>query len=78
MWSFQKASDYLQSPGFIGEVSPADLLHKALFLVALTTGLRVSQLKELTQSLLITISNIGPILNIPYLGMKERITASDQ
>ena len=46
-WSLQKVLDFLQSPRFVVAPSGGDLLLLALFLVAMATGHRVSQLAAL-------------------------------
>ena len=49
-WSLEKVLAYLQSPRFTVEPSPSDILLKALFLVAMATGHRVSQLAALLRT----------------------------
>ena len=49
-WSIQKVLDHLSSDQYTENASPDNLLKKALFLVALASGLRVSQLRALTRS----------------------------
>ena len=49
-WSLPRVLDFLQSARFGSSASPGDLFRRALFLVALATGLRVSQLGALLRS----------------------------
>ena len=46
-WSLEKVLSLLQTPRFITNPSPGDLLMKTLFLTAMATGHRVSQLAAL-------------------------------
>ena len=49
-WSLEKLLNLLQTPRFTENSSPPDLLLKSLFLVALATGHRVSQLAALLRT----------------------------
>ena len=49
-WSLPRVLEFLQSARFGATASPTDLLLRALFLVALATGLRVSQLGALLRT----------------------------
>ena len=50
-WSLEKVLNLLQTPRFTEEISPSDLLLKTVFLVAMATGHRVSQLAALLRTL---------------------------
>ena len=49
-WNLQKVLDYLSQEKFMVNPSNLDKLHKAIFLVALATGLRISQLAALIRT----------------------------
>ena len=49
-WSLDKVLSLLQTPRFTTEMSPADLLLKTIFLIAMATGHRVSQLAALLRT----------------------------
>ena len=49
-WSLEKVLALLQTPRFAVDPSPSDLLLKALFLIAMATGHRVSQLAALLRT----------------------------
>ena len=49
-WSLSKVLDHLQEPRFSEDPSPLLLLQKALFLVAMASGLRASQLHALVRA----------------------------
>ena len=46
-WSLDKVLKQLTSDRYCNSASPTDNFHKCLFLIALATGLRISQLKAL-------------------------------
>ena len=48
-WSLRRVLDHLRGPGFGVDASPRRLLQKTLFLVAMASGLRVSQLHALVR-----------------------------
>ena len=48
-WSLRKVLEYLRGPEFSIAPDPRKLLHKALFLVAMASGLRASQLHALVR-----------------------------
>ena len=49
-WSLSKVLNFLQSPRFLRDQSPGDILLRALFLVAMATGHRVSHLAALLRT----------------------------
>ena len=58
-WSLEKVLRLLESPRFVVEPSAEDLLLKALFLVAMATGHRVSQLAALLRTPEFTKFGVG-------------------
>ena len=58
-WSLRKVLDLLSSPGYCENPSEEKIFRKAIFLVALATGLRVSQLAALSRSPTLTKFGTG-------------------
>ena len=48
-WSLSKVLDFLQGPRFTADPEPLHLMQKALFLIAMASGLRASQLHALVR-----------------------------
>ena len=77
-WSIQKVLNLLSSDQYVNEVTTDNLLKKALFLVALASGLRVSQLRALTRAETLTrftpdLTQVTLAPNPQFIAKNERL-----